>query len=303
MAPEQERQSGVQPPNPAVDAASIGSLILSDFRVRHGGARIGREAAPKDEQMRGLSWRDTLLLDLALFAALAGGPRRADEIARRLALDPRTTDDLLAALVTGGLLERYGELYGNVEAVERALNRLGAVAARRWTGLALGLAPALAVIIVALALLAGGARFSSRMDAALSQAPTSAGGHATVMVVGAKLDSNAQDLLLGSPARASVGPLLFLVATARQADALQWHPAWPLEEQSTVIPVPDADEAAWWSRMLPDDYWRVAVVESDPEVEQFEDQVNEANLDRTALGRSPVRVIDLRATFTAAGGS
>jgi hypothetical protein len=61
-------------------------------------------------------------VELGVFAALALGPRRGDELASELALAGRGADDFFDALVALGLLERNGRTYSNTPLADHFLD-------------------------------------------------------------------------------------------------------------------------------------------------------------------------------------
>ncbi|MEW2290443.1 methyltransferase [Streptomyces sp. NPDC047841] len=60
-------------------------------------------------------------VELGLFTALRGGGATADELCRRLELDPQPAADFLHLLIALGLLDKDGEKFRNSEAAERFL--------------------------------------------------------------------------------------------------------------------------------------------------------------------------------------
>lgn len=238
--------------------------------------------------------KEATTLEVALFTALSRGPLSGTALAERVQLDRRRACELFDALVAGGLLERHGEQYANVEEIDRLLTGTRTMADRVRPLLPQVLSLVLAVTLGLSAVQASGG-FAHRAPAAEPRAmyATSAGGDAT-----SALALPMKPLSQGK----SDGPLFYfvdsdeqaetvLLASANAGDQLPWNKAVAAGSTDEII-------EAWSAPVFS---WIFVVVSSEEEEQQTRDLVALANNRRALNGLPAVKIGDMRPLFDPAG--
>ena len=239
-------------------------------------------------------------LELALFVALRQGPLDAGSLATRLLLRPDRARALFDALAADGLLVRHGDRYANTEAVDSLLQQMCEDAPAGRAGLLPAVVSALLVLLAGCTLLWLWAVRPAPPVAARAGQAVETGGFDPLRAL-LVVDGKGDRLLFRDPTNPPEGgatPLLFVVSTRAQADAVT-----PGKLSRGVLPRPtevvatQVEQAAVWARVATPDIWIVAAVASPDEERRLRALVDGNNSLRAVSGLPPVQIVDLRSIF------